>query len=154
MTTSTATATRHVGAAERVQYCTFSVAGLFFGVGADQVLEVIRELPITPAPRAPHDIRGLINLRGQIVAAIDLRRRLGLPEATDQESTVNIVLQDGEGAVSLVVDEIGDVVEVEAGSVLPPPSTLRSPVRDLVSGVHQLDGKLLLILNTDRAVAA
>src|SRR4029077_6326131 len=96
-------------------------------------------------------VEGLINLRGQIVLAIDLRRRLSLGERSQGELPVNVVVRTSDGAVSLLVDEIGDVIEVEPSSFEVPPETLRGSVRELIMGVHKLEGKLLHLLDTEKA---
>lgn len=134
------------------QYCTFFLDGHYFGIDVLRVQEVIRHQEMTRVPLAPAVVRGLINLRGQIVTAIDLRRRLELPDRGDGGLPVNVVVQTDDGAVSLLVDEIGDVLDVPAGAFERPPETLRGPARDLIRGAYKLDGRLLLVLDTDRAV--
>lgn len=135
------------------QYATFTVAGLAFGVDATRVQEVIRYQEMTPVPLAPPTVAGLINLRGEIVTAIDLRGRLGLPERDDARLPMNVVLTTDGGAVSLLVDEIGDVLDVDGDTFEAPPETLRGAARDLIVGAHKLDGRLLLLLDTARAIA-
>jgi purine-binding chemotaxis protein CheW len=135
------------------QYCTFLLGGHYFGVEVVKVQEVIRHQGMTRVPLAPAVVRGLINLRGQIVTAIDLRRRLDLPDRPDGEPPVNVVVQTDDGAVSLLVDEIGDVLRVSETAFERPPDTLRGTARDLIRGAYKLEGRLLLILDTDRAVA-
>lgn len=138
-------------AATTRQYCTFLVNGALFGVDVHEVQEVIRFQPMTRVPLAPAVISGLINLRGQIVTAIDLRHRLGLPAREDGQLPVNVVVRrDGE-AVSLLVDEIDDVVEIEAESVEAPPQSVAAHGKELIAGVHQLPDRLLLVLDTDEA---
>jgi purine-binding chemotaxis protein CheW len=134
------------------QYCTFYMDKQMVGVPVEQVQEVIRYQEMTRVPLVPDVVRGLINLRGQIVAAVDLRRRLGLKVRRDGELPTNVVIRTNEGVVSLLVDEIGDVLEVEEDSFEAPPETLREEVRGLVQGVHQLKGNLLLVLNSERAL--
>jgi purine-binding chemotaxis protein CheW len=134
------------------QFCTFYLDGQFFGVPVQQVQEVIRYQEMTRVPLVPNVIRGLINLRGQIVTAVDLRRRLGFGERPEGQLPMNVVVRTDEGIVSLLVDEIGDVLEVEDGSFEPPPETLKEEERHLVRGVHKLKGQLLLILNSERAL--
>ena len=95
------------------QFCTFYIQGLLFGVEVKTVQEVIRHQEMTGIPLAPEVVAGLINLRGQIVTAIDLRRRLGVRDRLADELPMNVVVRTADGAVSLLVDEIGDVVEVE-----------------------------------------
>ena len=133
------------------QLCTFRLGDLFLGVPVEQVQEVIRQQPMTPVPRAHGSVRGLINLRGQVVAAIDLRTRFGLPPLQGGEP-MNVVLCGEDEAVSLLVDDIGDVVEVSPSLHHPTPSTLRSPTRELVAGTYALPDGLLLVLDIDRAL--
>lgn len=135
------------------QYCTFTVAGLLFGVPAHEVQEVIRHIPITAVPGAPPDIAGLINLRGQIVTALDLGRRLGLPQPQADTAVLNVVIGSDGTAVSLLVDEIGGVVELHTDDIATPPTTLQGPVRDMIAGVHQHGNQLLLALDTQRTLA-
>ena len=134
------------------QLCTFSVDGLLFGVDVVHVQEVIRSQEMTPVPLAPPVISGLINLRGQIVTALDMRERLGMARRPVEQSPTNVVLRHTEGVLSLLVDEIGDVVEVEAGSFETPPDTLSASSRSIIDGVYKLTSQLLLLLNTDRTV--
>ena len=134
------------------QYCTFYVDGLFFGVEVLRVQEVIRFQEMTPVPLASNVVSGLINLRGQIVTAIDLRRRLALADRDLAELPMNVVIRTDDGAVSLLVDQIGDVLEVDADSYERPPETLSGIARQLVLGVYKLKDNLLLILDTDQTV--
>jgi purine-binding chemotaxis protein CheW len=133
------------------QFCTFYLDGHYFGIDVLQVQEVIRHLELTRVPLAPSAVRGLINLRGQIATALDLRRRLGLPERPADVLPVNVVVTTGDGAVSLLVDEIGDVLAVPEGAFEPPPDTLRGPARALIRGAYKLDGRLLMIIDVERA---
>jgi len=139
---------------ESRQFCTFYLEGLFFGVEVDKVQEVIRHQQTTPVPLAPDVIGGLINLRGQIVAAIDLRRRLELPARPAGQAPMNVVVRSDDGAVSLLVDEIGDVVEVEEQDFERPPETLRGVGRELIRGAFKMKERLLLLLDTEQALRA
>jgi purine-binding chemotaxis protein CheW len=133
------------------QFCTFFLDGLFFGVEVQQVQEVIRYQELTRVPLASPVISGLINLRGQIVTAIDLRRRLALPDRPDGTKPMNVVVRTDDGVVSLLVDEIGDVIEVESEAFESPPDTLCGEARQLIRGTYKLDNKLLLVLSTGQA---
>ncbi len=135
------------------QFATFFVNGLFFGVEVLKVQEVIRYQDMTRVPLAPSMIQGLINLRGQIVTAIDLRRRLGLVPLPEGQLPMNVVIRSDDGAVSLLVDGIGDVVEIQQDSYERPPQTLSGVARDLIKGVYKLNERLLLILDTERALS-
>jgi len=134
------------------QFSTFVVGDLFFGVDVLRVQEVLKFQAMTAVPLAPHVIEGLINLRGHIVTALDLRRRLGLPPRAGDRAPMNVVVRTEEGAVSLLVDEIGDVVNVDSGLWENTPGNLDPGVRDLIRGVYKLDDRLLLVLDAERAV--
>ncbi len=137
--------------AQTHQFCTFYLDKLLFGVNLEKVQEVIRYLEITQIPLAPRVVSGLMNLRGQIVTGLDLRRRLDLPDRTDSAAPMNVVIRSADGAVSLLVDEIGDVVEVTDESFERPPETLHGKVREVILGVHKLDKQLMHVLNTEKA---
>jgi purine-binding chemotaxis protein CheW len=134
------------------QFCTFFLKDQFFGVPVQQVQEVIRYQEMTRVPLVPPVIRGLINLRGQIVMAVDLRRRLGMEDRANGELPMNVVVRTDEGAVSFLVDAIGDVLEVGEENFERPPETLQGQARELVRGVYKLPDRLLLALDTERAV--
>jgi purine-binding chemotaxis protein CheW len=135
------------------QYCTFMVDGHYFGLDVLKVQEIIRYQEMTRVPLAPPVVRGLINLRGQIVTAIDLRRRLELKERAGDALPVNVVVHTDDGAVSLLVDEIGDVLEVPETAFERPPETLSGVARELIRGTYKLKDGLLLILDPERTVS-
>jgi purine-binding chemotaxis protein CheW len=134
------------------QFSTFRVQGQLFGVQVGRVQEVIRYQPMTPVPLADPAVAGLINLRGQVVTAIDLRKQLGLPPRPADQLPLNVVVRVGDEAVSLLVDAIEDVVETTDDQFELPPETLSRPARELISGAYKLDGCLLLAVDVDRAV--
>lgn len=142
-----------------VQYCTFTIGNMLFGVEVLCVQEVLDAQQLTQMPLASDVVRGLINLRGQIVTAIDLRAQLGLPPRDENEVTpsgqqgsMNVVVRTRESAFSLLVDEIGDVINVDERSFEAPPETLTGAARDLILGAHKLDNRLLLVLDIEQAV--
>lgn len=135
---------------EKQQYATFSLAGNYFGVRVEAVQEILRMQQMTPVPLAPSVVSGLINLRGQIVTAIDLRRRLEIRDREPGEVPVNVVVRSADGIMSLLVDEIGDVVEVSDETFEPPPETLSTQARSMVRGVHKLSQRLMHVLDTDK----
>ncbi len=132
------------------QLSTFFVGDLSFGVDVLRVQEVLRSQQMTRIPLAPDVIEGLINLRGQIVTAIDMRRRLGLPPRAEGRMPANVVVQNDESAVSLLVDEIGDVLDVDAACFERPPENLDAEVRHLIRGVYKLEDRLLLLLDVEQ----
>jgi purine-binding chemotaxis protein CheW len=137
--------------AQTSQFCTFYLDKLLFGVELKGVQEVIRSLEMTKVPLAPAVVNGLINLRGQIVTAVDLRRRLELAPAPPGMLPMNVVVRSDDGAVSLLVDEIGDVVEVDDTTFERPPETLRGTVREVITGVHKLNDRLMHVLDIEKA---
>jgi purine-binding chemotaxis protein CheW len=138
--------------ADEHQYCTFYLDGHYFGLDVLKVQEIIRYQEMTRVPLAPQVVRGLINLRGQIVTAIDLRRRLEMKDRPAGQLPVNVVVQTEDGAVSLLVDEIGDVLQVSESAFERPPETLTGNTRELILGAYKLADRLLLILDTERIV--
>ncbi len=134
------------------RFTTFYVDGMLFGVEVMKVQEVLRSQASTRVPLAPAVVSGLINLRGQIVTSIDMRRRLSLPLRAPEVIPMNIVVRSGDEAVSLLVDEIGDVLQVEASRFERKLHNVDPSVRDLIVGVYKLDDRLLLVLDTNKTV--
>jgi purine-binding chemotaxis protein CheW len=134
------------------QLATFSVDGYLFGAEVATVQEVIRYQPMTRVPLAPAALVGLINLRGQVITAVDLRRRLGFGDRADGELPMDVIVRTSDGLVSLLVDRIGDVVEVAEEAFEEPPETLLGSARELIRGAYKLDGALLLLLDVQGAV--
>lgn len=135
------------------QLCTFYLNGLYLGVDVTRVQEVIRYQDMTRVPLAAPEVRGLINLRGQIVTAIDLRTRMGFAPLADAQP-MNVVVRGLWGNVSLLVDQIGDVVEVNEQTFERLPETVAAASRELFLGVYKLNRQLLLVLDAERAIGA
>jgi len=140
--------------ADGQQFCTFVLQGQFFGVPVQQVQEVIRFQEMTRVPLVSEVISGLINLRGQIVTAVDLRRCLGMTDRPVGQLPINVVIRTNDGPVSLLVDEIGDVVEVDQNTFETVPETLHGAARAMVHGVYKLPERMLLELDITRTLAA
>jgi len=132
---------------DQKQYCTLKVADLLLGVEVDEIQEILRDTSIMPVPLAHPAIRGLINLRGQIVTAIDLRHRAGLEQTAEETPFMTMVLGTAEEPLALVVDSVGDVVDVASGVFESPPDTLRGEARRMIIGAYKLERELLLVLN-------
>ena len=136
------------------QFATFRVAEMFMGIELSSVQELMRYQEMASVPLAPFAVEGLINLRGQIVIALDMRRILGLPRMERSESLpMNIIVHSEGGTVSLLVDEICDVLEMAPGSATSLPDNLPPRQRALLKAVYQLDSGLLLVLNTETVIA-
>ena len=127
--------------------CTFYLDRLFLGVDVTDVQEVIRYQDMTSVPLASPAIMGLINLRGQIVTAIDLRERLQLSPRPGDERPMNVVVQTDGDLVSLLVDEIGEVLAVQEADFEPMPETLEGAARLVARGVYKLKDRLLVVLD-------
>lgn len=134
------------------QFATFEVANQLFGVEVHTVQEVLSYNEYTPVPLAPAAVSRLFNLRGQVIAAVDLRVQLGLAPKAIDGPVMNVILRGDGEPVSLVVDRIGEVVDLDDDTFEPPPDTLNGPTRELVVGTFKLDGRLMLALDADLVV--
>ena len=124
------------------KYLIFSSDGLMYGIKAEQVKDIITDYAITYLPQVPPYVRGVINLRGQIIPIIDIRLRLGKPQA--DESCI-MVFNEGSDCMGILVDGVDKMVEISRDSILPMPT--QNPQK-LISGMCSLpDGETLLILD-------
>jgi purine-binding chemotaxis protein CheW len=129
---------------------TLTVGGQLCGVPVLLVRDVLGTQSITPIPLAPVEIEGAMNLRGRIVTAVDLRRRLGLPPREAGAEPMSIVVEHGGELYSMLADAVGDVVPLAAADRAPNPPTLDALWRDVSRGVHRSDGQLLILLDVER----
>ncbi len=134
------------------QLCTCRVGALLIGIEVLSIQEVLYHTGHTTIPRTAEAITGLINLRGQIATTIDLRVRLGVEPSPNSELIHVVVRYRGE-AVSLLVDEVGDVIEVDRASFEPPPDNVEGPVRELLTGAYKLSDDLLLTIDLEKTIA-
>jgi purine-binding chemotaxis protein CheW len=135
------------------QLSTFHVGAYLFGVEVALVQEIVRMQTITPVPLSESEIAGLINLRGEVLTAVDVRSRLGLPLATSERPQINVVVRVDDEPVSLLVDEIGGVIEVSTVTFEATPSTVDPVVRPLILGAYTLPDQLLLLLDARKLLA-
>jgi len=133
-------------------YVTLRVDGQLFGVPVAHVQDVIRKQRITPAPLAPGIVAGVLNLRGRIVTAIDLRKRLGLAPYPDPEKIMKIVVEHHHELYALIVDSVGDVLTLSSGLMEKPPANMDETWRHVSTGVFKLDKELLVILDIGNIV--
>ena len=129
------------------QLSTFHVGAYLFGVEVSLVQEIVRLPSITPIPLAPPEIAGLINLRGEVLTAVDLRVRLGMHPAPSTQDQVNVVVRLDDEPVSLLVDEIDGVMALDRVPFESTPSTVPERVRELLVGAYTLPDRLLLALD-------
>ncbi|MBD2297868.1 purine-binding chemotaxis protein CheW [Nostoc sp. FACHB-87] len=138
------------------QLCTFWLNKTYFGIDVRHVQEVIRPQAITPVPLTPPDICGLINLRGQIITVIDLQQRLDMGEPArrnlqpEASPGFNIVVSSDHEIVSLLVDDVGDVLEFPENTFQPPPASLKGRMRDILAGAYPLAAGFLLVVDTEK----
>ncbi len=138
-----------------VQLCTFRIGQLLLGIDVLRVQEVLHNLEVTTVPHAAESILGLINLRGRIATAIDLGERLEVERSEDVDAarSVHVVVRSTGDVVSLVVDSIDDVLDVEPGDYESPPETMTGVAKELIMGAYKLTGELLLVPDVERIVA-
>ena len=157
MTANTTEKTRDEKASENEkvssarQFCTFYLNHLLFGVESQKIQEVVTYRELRPVPLASPVVTGLMNLRGQVVVALELRRQLELPDRPPEMKPVCLVVRTAGGTVCLLADEVGDVVEVGENTYEPSPETLSPRLRSVIVGVHKLENQLMHVLDTDQA---
>jgi len=130
-----------------IDYATFYIDGFCFGITALDVLELNKNLDVTPVPKSPNTVRGLMNLRGQLVPAIDMYERLRLSKKSSLQESISIILQCDGFLIALLVDDVGPIISLDESSFELPPSNFSLVSRELVLGVHKLQDRLIIILN-------
>jgi len=132
------------------EFTSMTIAGQLFGIPVLTVQDVIGEQRITRVPLAPPEIAGTLNLRGRIVTAIDMRRRLGLPPRPPEMSGMNVVVEKGGELYSLIVDSVGEVLSLDGELFERNPATLDPVLHDVSMGVCRLDKELMVVLDVAR----
>lgn len=131
------------------QFMSFLVEGQLFGLPLLSVQDVIRPQQVTKVPLAPSEVAGSLNLRGRVVTVVDVRTRLGLAPRDEGKSRMNVVVeQDGE-LYSLIVDNVGEVLDLSKDVYESNPGTLDTRWREFANGVYRLDGQLMVLLDQD-----
>lgn len=135
------------------QYVTFRLAESRFGVSVHRVQEVVSCPELAPVPLASSEVAGLVNLRGQVITALDIRPRLGLTKAQSDANArpMMVVVQAAGETLAVLADEVGEVATVEEEEFEPAPATLDSALRTFITGAYKTDGPLLLLLDLDAA---
>jgi purine-binding chemotaxis protein CheW len=133
-------------------FCTFTLDSRLYGIEVDRVSEVLRYHPLTRIPLVPAAIAGLLNLRGQVVLAIDLRARLGIATPRPEQPPVHVILRSTDGFLCLIADEIGPILSVDEQAFERIPETVGGPQREIIRGAYKLKDRLLLVLDPDKAI--
>lgn len=131
---------------------TFTVADMWCGIDVRNVREVVTDQPLEPVPRAPTGVIGLLNLRGQVLAAIDLRQRMGLPGRDPGSQVLHYIVEHDDAIESVVVDRAGAVLDTRDCDPLPVPDTTPAAIAALLAGAYQHDDGLLLVVRLDRVL--
>jgi len=134
------------------EYVTFTMAGQIFGLPIERVQEVFRPSRITRVPLAGSRIAGVLNLRGRIVTAIDMRSRLDLQVRNEGQAPMAIGIELGTESFGLLVDALGEVLKLSDAEREPNPVNLDPKLARVSTGVYRLDGQLLVILDVDRVL--
>jgi purine-binding chemotaxis protein CheW len=141
-----------VSASLAPQIATFRVGPLLFGIDVSLVQEVIRSQRMTKVPLAPPTVKGLINLRGQILTAIDLREVLGIEPRPEDQPPMNVVVQIGTDVISMLVDKIEDVLDIDSTRLEEIPETIETRYKNLLTAVYKLEKGLLLVLQAEKII--
>ena len=137
---------------EEQVYVTLSVAGQLCGIPVLGVRDILAGQPITRIPLAPPEIAGSLNLRGRIVTAIDLRRRLNLPPLESGQKPMSVVVEQGGELYALLVDQVSEVLSLDPALFERNPPTLARHWAAFSSGIFRLDGRLLVVLDVVRVL--
>jgi purine-binding chemotaxis protein CheW len=142
----------HLALNEGQDYTTFHIGELFFGIPAIDVVELSRNLEVTSVPKGPAYVSGLMNLRGQLVPAVDMHIRLGINDCESDAKGVSIILSSNGAQVALIVDSVGEILSLNSNFFEPPPNKLTALAKEVVLGVYKLPDRLLLILDPVKIV--
>jgi purine-binding chemotaxis protein CheW len=134
------------------EYVTFTTAGQLFGLPIEGVQDVFKPSSITRVPLAGPEIAGVLNLRGRIVTAVELRCRLGLGKRDDDSAPMAIGIESKGESFGLLVDAVGEVLKLADAEREPNPINLDRNLARVAAGVYRLDGQLLVVLDTDRVL--
>lgn len=140
-------------AAKELDYVTFYLGDLLLGIDIHAIQEINRQLEVTIVPHAPSDVRGTVNLRGEVVTVVDLRTILGLEPATITAHSRNVIVNSAGEQIGLLVDRIADAVKAHTDDMEPPPINLSGIDGRFFSGVYKIESDLLVILDVNEALA-
>lgn len=131
-------------------YLTVMIADQLFGIPVLQVQDVLSIQNMTSIPLSPPEIEGALNLRGRIVTAINVRKRLGIETPGDRTKEMSVVVEHDDELYSLIIDSVGDVLNLKKDNYEPNPATLDSTWRDISMGIYRLEDQLLVIIDVPK----
>ncbi len=131
-------------------FITFYLGDFFFGINATDVMELNRDLKITPVPKSPKTVRGIVNLRGEIVPAINMQERFKLGYPCPDHDSISVILNSASLTIAALVDDVGEIIALDQNTFEPPPKNFPEASKELIIGVHKLPGRLLLIVDAKK----
>lgn len=138
----------------QVQLVTFKVGGEEFGLDVFSVHEILRWQGVTPVPRAPAFVEGVLDVRGAVVPVIDLRRRFEVPEFGHDDETRIVLVEFGGERLGLVVDSVTEVLRAPETAISAPPAYIKGLAAEFVRGIVRLEGRLVILLDLDRILSS
>ena len=138
---------------DELQLVAFCLQGEEFAINIQQVREVLKLTQITPLPQSLYFIEGVINLRGEVIPVVDLRKRFQISDSEKNEHTRIIIVEIDESLVGLIVDSVSEVLHLSAAAVDPPPKRLAGTRTEFIAGVGKLDERLIIILDLNRILS-
>ena len=136
------------------QLISFAISDQDYGIKIHTVKEVIRNKDITPLPKAPAFVKGVINLRGDVIPIIDLRERFNMEHQEYTNMTRVIVVEVDGKSIGMVVDSVSHVIRIEQGQIEPPPPCAGKKSEEYIRGVGKVDDKLIVLLNIDNVLTS
>lgn len=141
-------------AVPQVQLVTFKVGGEEFGLDVFSVHEILRWQGVTPVPRAPAFVEGVLDVRGAVVPVIDLRRRFEVPRYGHDDETRIVLVEFGGERLGLVVDAVTEVLRAPETAISAPPAYIKGLAAEFVRGIVRLEGRLVILLDLDRILSS
>jgi purine-binding chemotaxis protein CheW len=151
---STDTIERSVKSAGEMEFVTFYVGNLLIGVDIQHVEEINRQVDVTPVPHAPPQVRGVINLRGEVVTVVDLRKVLDMGQTEVNQYSRTVVVNSGSEEIGLLVDRVADVMLARTDQIDPPPANVGGIAGQFFKGIYKLEKTLLIVLDVDAAITS
>ena len=150
---SNETSMEHVSDESTDEFITVKIADQLFGLRILEVQDVFMPSAITLVPLASADVAGVLNLRGRIVTAIDMRRRLGLPASETSENSMAVGIESKGESYGLIIDSVGEVHRLSMETFEANPANLDPRWAAISAGVHRLDGELMVVIDVEKVLA-